>query len=70
MPREGRRTNQRRRDARPDSRGEALHRSLRQYIAGLAIRLLSQFDVDDVETTVRALQAITARAQEEVTVVS
>jgi hypothetical protein len=50
--------------------GEALHRSLREYIAGPTIRLLSQFDADDVETTVRTLQAITARAQEELTVVS
>jgi DNA-binding MarR family transcriptional regulator len=48
--------------------GEALHRSLRDYIAGPTARLLSQFPVDDVETTVRTLQAITARAQEELTV--
>jgi hypothetical protein len=45
--------------------GEALHRSLREYIAGPTARLLGQFDVDDVETTVRTLQAITARAEEE-----
>jgi len=45
--------------------GEALHRSLREYIAGPTARLLSQFDVNDIETTVRTLQAITARAQEE-----
>jgi DNA-binding MarR family transcriptional regulator len=50
--------------------GEALHRSLRDYIAGPTVRLLSQFDLDDVETTVRTLQAITARAQEELTVAS
>jgi hypothetical protein len=50
--------------------GETLHRSLRDYIAGPTIRLLSQFDVDDVETTVRTLQAITARAEEELTVAS
>jgi hypothetical protein len=48
--------------------GEALHRSLRDYIAGPTVRLLSQFDVDDVETTIRTLQAITARAEEELTV--
>jgi hypothetical protein len=48
--------------------GEALHRSLRDYIAGPTVRLLSQFPVDDVETTVRTLQAITARAEEELTV--
>jgi hypothetical protein len=54
-------------DAKLDltTEGEALHRSLRDYIAGPTIRLLSQFDVDDVETTVRTLQAITARAEEE-----
>jgi len=48
--------------------GETLYRSLREYIAGPTVRLLSQFDVDDVETTVRTLQAITARAEEELTV--
>jgi hypothetical protein len=48
--------------------GETLHRSLRDYIAGPTVRLLSQFDIDDVETTVRTLQAITARAEEELTV--
>ena len=48
--------------------GEALHRSLREYIAGPRNRLLSQFDVDDVETTIRTLQAITARAEEELAV--
>ncbi len=45
--------------------GEALHRSLRQYIAGPTARLLSQFDIHDIETTVRTLQAITKRAAEE-----
>jgi DNA-binding MarR family transcriptional regulator len=45
--------------------GEALHRSLREYIAGPTARLLSQFDVNDIETTVRTLQAITERAEEE-----
>jgi hypothetical protein len=45
--------------------GETLHRSLRDYVSGPTVRLLSQFDVDDVETTVRTLQAITARAREE-----
>ena len=42
--------------------GEALHRSLREYIAGPRDELLSQFDIDDIETTVRTLQAITERA--------
>jgi len=50
--------------------GEAVHRSLREYIAGPRNRLLSQFDVEDVETTIRTLQAITARAEEELAVAS
>ena len=50
--------------------GEALHRSLRESIAGPRNQLLSQFDVDDVETTVRTLQAITERATEQLTVAS
>jgi DNA-binding MarR family transcriptional regulator len=45
--------------------GEALHRSLREYVAGPAARLLSQFDLHDIETTVRTLQAITKRAAED-----
>jgi hypothetical protein len=53
-------------DLTPD--GEALHRSLRDYIAGPTARLLGQFDADDVETTVRTLQAITKRAEEELAV--
>jgi hypothetical protein len=44
--------------------GNALHRSLRDYIAGPTIDLLTQFDLDDIETTVRTLQAITTRAAE------
>ena len=48
--------------------GEALHRSLREYIAGPRNRLLGQFDVDDVETTIRTLQAITERAKEQLSV--
>jgi DNA-binding MarR family transcriptional regulator len=48
--------------------GEALHRSLREYIAGPRTRLLSQFDVADIETTMRTLQAITERANEQLTV--
>jgi hypothetical protein len=42
--------------------GQDLHRSLREYIAGPTVRLLSQFDLADIETTVRTLQAITERA--------
>jgi DNA-binding MarR family transcriptional regulator len=50
--------------------GETLHRSLREYIAGPTAELLSQFDADDVETTVRTLQAIAERAAEELVVAS
>ena len=42
--------------------GEAQYESLREVISGPSTRLLSQFDVDDIETTVRTLQAITATA--------
>ena len=44
--------------------GTALHRSLREYISGPSTDLLSQFELGDVETTVRTLQAITKRAAE------
>lgn len=45
--------------------GLALHASLRDYVAGPTIRLLSQFDIDDVETTIGTLQAITERVAAE-----
>lgn len=45
--------------------GEALHRSLRDYIAGPTAQLLGQFPASDVETTMRTLQAITERAAAE-----
>jgi DNA-binding MarR family transcriptional regulator len=48
--------------------GEAVHRGLRESIAGPRNQLLSQFDVEDIETTVRTLQAITARAEEQLAV--
>jgi hypothetical protein len=48
--------------------GETLHRTLRDYIAGPTVRLLSRFDIDDIETTVRTLQAITKRTEEELAV--
>ena len=50
--------------------GEALYRSLRDYVAGPAAELLSQYDVGDVETTVRTLQAIAERAQAELVAAS
>jgi DNA-binding MarR family transcriptional regulator len=50
--------------------GEALHRSLREYIAGPTAELLGHFDPDDVQTTMRTLQAITERAAAALPVVS
>jgi DNA-binding MarR family transcriptional regulator len=44
--------------------GEALFRSLREYVTGPTAQLLSQFDPDDIDTTVRTLRAITERAAE------
>jgi len=48
--------------------GEALYRSLRDYIAGPTVELLGQFDANDVQTTIRTLQAIAERAAEELAV--
>jgi DNA-binding MarR family transcriptional regulator len=45
--------------------GTELHRSLRDYVAIPRNRLLSEFDADDVETTIRTLQRITERAAQE-----
>jgi DNA-binding MarR family transcriptional regulator len=45
--------------------GQALHRSLSEYVAVPRVRLLSQFNPDDIETTVRTLQAIAERAAAE-----
>ena len=42
--------------------GQALYLTLREYIAGPTVRLLGQFDIHDIETTVRTLQEITKRA--------
>jgi DNA-binding MarR family transcriptional regulator len=42
--------------------GETEFRDLRDYVSGLTVKLLSQFDLRDVETTVRTLQAVTSRA--------
>jgi DNA-binding MarR family transcriptional regulator len=39
--------------------GAALHRSLREYVLRPTIELLGQFELEDIETTVRTLQAIT-----------
>jgi hypothetical protein len=48
--------------------GETLYRSLRDYIAGPTAELLGQFDADEVQTTIRTLQAIAERAAEELAV--
>jgi hypothetical protein len=45
--------------------GQAMFTSLREYVTAPTIRLLGQFDVRDIETTVRTVQAITKRAAEE-----
>jgi DNA-binding MarR family transcriptional regulator len=47
------------------AKGEAMHQSLRDYIAGPTARLLGQFPAEDIETTVRTLRGITERATEE-----
>lgn len=44
--------------------GKALHNSLREYIAGPTVELLSQFDIGEIETTVRTLKTLTERAAE------
>ena len=46
--------------------GKTLHSNLRDYISEPTTELLSQFELDDLETTVRTLQAITKRAEERV----
>jgi DNA-binding MarR family transcriptional regulator len=47
--------------------GAALHRSLREYVLRPTADLLSQFKVEDIETTVRTLQAITDRVNSPLT---
>jgi hypothetical protein len=42
--------------------GVAQYERLRECISGPSVQLLSQFDVVDIETTVRTLQAITTKA--------
>ena len=56
-------------DARVDltPEGAALHRSLREYVLRPTIELLSQFELEDIETTVRTLQAITERVNRPLT---
>jgi DNA-binding MarR family transcriptional regulator len=45
--------------------GTAMFESLREDVLGATVDLLDQFDLRDVETTVRTLKAITRRTQEE-----
>lgn len=47
--------------------GAALHRSLREYALRPTIELLGQFELEDIETTVRTLQAITDRVNRPLT---
>jgi hypothetical protein len=46
--------------------GEALHRNLREHVTGSTAHLLNQFDPDDIATTIRTLEAITVRANEDI----
>jgi hypothetical protein len=45
--------------------GETLFRSLREHVFGSAAQLLGLFDVADIETTVRTMQAITAQVEKD-----
>src|SRR5271154_4018399 len=45
--------------------GAAFFADLRAYVFEATARLLGQFDPSDIETTIRTLQAITQRAEEE-----
>jgi len=47
------------------AQGEELYRGLREHVLAGAARLLGQFDIRDIETTVRTMRAITERAAEE-----
>jgi hypothetical protein len=49
-------------------KGATLYRSLRDYVASPTAELLGQFDADDVQTTIRTLDAIAERAAEELAV--
>jgi len=47
------------------AQGEELYRGLREHVLAGTARLLGQFDIRDIETTVRTMRAITERAAEE-----
>ena len=44
--------------------GEILYQSLQEFVTGRTAELLSQFDIDDINTTVRTIQGITRHAAE------
>jgi hypothetical protein len=46
-------------------KGRVFFESLRDHVLGATVNLLGQFDLSDVETTVRTCKAIMRRAQEE-----
>jgi DNA-binding PadR family transcriptional regulator len=45
--------------------GRSYFAELRQYVITPTIRLLGQFELADLETTIRTLREVTARAREE-----
>jgi DNA-binding MarR family transcriptional regulator len=45
--------------------GQARYHELREYVGTATTRLLSQFDLRDIETTVRTLQAVTKQTAQE-----
>lgn len=47
------------------AKGEEFYRGLREHVLTATSRLLGQFDIRDIETTVRTMRAITQRAAEE-----
>ncbi|HTW05741.1 MAG TPA: hypothetical protein VMF87_35980 [Streptosporangiaceae bacterium] len=47
------------------AKGDELYQTLREHVFAGTARLLGQFDIRDIETTVRTVRAITQRAAEE-----
>ena len=45
--------------------GRVFFEGLRDHVLGATVNLLGQFDLRDIETTVRTCRAITRRAQEQ-----
>ncbi len=50
--------------------GESLYRSLQEFVIRPTTELLSQFDIEDINTTVRTIQGITRQAAEGLAVVN